>query len=69
MVLAAADVRADGNLTGIGGLDSSLDAPSQVQLVDSWLAAQKKAGKDTSLHSENAVKVLRWLKQTAALHH
>ena len=56
-------------VSALQDLDLPLDAPSQVQLIDSWLAAQKEAGKDTSLHSENALKALRWLKQTAALHH
>ena len=56
-------------VSALQDLDLPLEAPSQVQLIDSWLAAQKEAGKDTSLHSENALKALRWLKQTAALHY
>ena len=56
-------------VSALQDLDLPLEAPSQVQLIDSWLAAQKEAGKDTSLHSENALKALRWLKQTTALHY
>ena len=55
-------------ISALQDLGLPLEAPSQVQLIDSWLAAQKESGKDTCLHSENALKALRWLKQTAALH-
>ena len=55
-------------ISALQDLGLPLEAPSQVQLIDSWLAAQKECGKDTCLHSENALKALRWLKQTAALH-
>ena len=55
-------------ISALQDLGLPLEAPSQVQLIDSWLAAQKESGRDTSLHSENALKALRWLKQTAALH-
>ena len=56
-------------VSALQDLGFPLDAPSQVQLIDSWMAAQKESGKDNSLHSENALKALRWLKQTAALVH
>ena len=55
-------------ISAVQDLGLPLEAPSQVQLIDSWLAEQKECGKDTCLHSENALKALRWLKQTAALH-
>ena len=55
-------------ISALQDLGLPLEAPSQVQLIDSWLAAQKESGKDTCLRSENALKALRWLRQTAALH-
>ena len=54
-------------ISALQNLGLPLEAPSQVQLIDSWLAAQKKCGKDTCLHSENALKALRWLKQTVGV--